>query len=589
MNEELKVIISAEVAKFKQGVSDAKKVVSDFVKEGTKDFGALNDEFQKVGDKAKGFLKGVGGAVAGATTAFLALAPATEELRTNQAKLSAAFETAGASAEVATGVYNDLYRVLGDDGQAVEAANHLAKLTTEEKALSEWTTICQGVYATFGDSLPIEGLTEAANETAKVGTVTGGLADALNWAGISEDAFNEKLAACNTEAEREKLIRETLNGVYTDAAASYEETAADILAQNEAQAKMNESMAELGAVAAPIMTMLSEFATGVLAELTPHITEFAEKHGPALKEALSGIGDAVGKVISWIADNWELVSTLAAIVLGIAAALSVFTTVMGIVNAVMAASPVTWIVLAIVAALAALVAIIVVVIKHWDKIKAATLKVWNAIVDAVKNAVNKVVEWFTNLRTKTAEKIESLKQAAVEKFESLKSGIVNKAQSIVSSVTEKFESIKAKIREKIDAARDAVKSAIDKIKGFFNFKWSLPKLKLPKISITGKFSLSPLSVPKFSISWNKLGGVFDKPTLFNYGGSLQGLGEDGAEAVVPLENNLEWLNKLASMLSDRMGNNPVVLTVDGKVFAETAISTINKQTRQTGKLALNLV
>ena len=589
MNEELKVIISAEVAKFKQGVSDAKKTVSDFVKEGTKDFGALNDEFQKVGDKAKGFLKGVGTAVAGATTAFLALAPATAELRTNQAKLAAAFETAGASAEVATGVYNDLYRVLGDDGQAVEAANHLAKLTTEEKALSEWTTICQGIYATFGDSLPIEGLTEAANETAKVGTVTGGLADALNWAGISEDAFNEKLAACNTEAERERLIRETLNGVYADAAANYEETAADILAQNEAQAKMNESMAELGEVAAPIMTMLSEFATEVLAQLTPHITEFAEKHGPALKKALTGIGEAVGKVISWIADNWTLVSTLAVIVLSIAAALSVFSTVMGIVNAVMLASPVTWIVLAIVAALAALVAIIVVVIMHWDKIKAATVKVWNAIVDAVKNAVNKVVEWFTNLRTKTAEKIESLKQAAVEKFESLKSSVVNKVQSIVSSVTEKFDSIKSKIREKIDAAKDAVKSAIDKIKSFFNFEWSLPKLKMPTIKITGKFSLSPLSVPKFSINWNKLGGVFDKPTLFNYGGSLQGIGEDGAEAVVPLENNLEWLNRLADMLNDRMGNNPVVLTVDGKVFAQTAISTINKQTRQTGKLALNLV
>ena len=340
MNEELKVIISAEIAKFKKGVDNAKQTVKDFVKEGTKDFGKLNDEFQKVGDKANSFLKGVGGAVAGATTAFLALGPATAELRENQAKLATAFETAGASAEVATGVYNDLYRVLGDDDVATEAANHLAKLTTEQGALSEWTTICQGVYATFGDSLPIEGLTEAANETAKVGQLTGGLADALNWAGVNEDAFNEKLAACNTEAEREKLIRETLNGVYADAAASYEETAADILAQNEAQAKMNESMAELGEVAAPIMTMLSEFATGVLAEITPYITEFAQTHGPALKEALTEIGEAVGKVISWIADNWTLVSTLAAIVLGIAAALSVFSTVMGIVNAVMMASPV---------------------------------------------------------------------------------------------------------------------------------------------------------------------------------------------------------------------------------------------------------
>lgn len=635
MNEELKVIISAEVAKFKQGVSDAKKVVSDFVKEGTKDLGALNDEFQKVGDKAKGFLKGVGGAVAGATTAFLALGPATEELRTNQAKLSAAFETAGASAEVATGVYNDLYRVLGDDGQAVEAANHLAQLTTEQSALSEWTTICQGVYATFGDSLPIEGLTEAANETAKVGTVTGGLADALNWAGISEDAFNEKLAACNTEAEREALIRETLNGVYAEAAANYEETAADILAQNEAQAKLNESMAALGEVAAPIMTMLSELATEVLAQLTPYITEFAETHGPALKETLSGIGEAVGKVITWIADNWGLVSTLATIVLGIAAALSVFSTAMGIVNAVMAASPVTWIVLAIVAALAALVAIIVVVIKHWDEIRAATTKACEWIKDKTKQAVDAVVNWFKGLVEKIKYHFTMIKenvttiisniinvikayfQMGFDIIKSIFGGIVNDIKArmemikgIISNVLKLvkaiftgdfgaakeavlgiFDAIKNGISQRLENAKNTVKNVIDAIRNFFNFTWSLPKLKMPHLSISGSFSINPPSVPRFGIDWYAHGGVFDKPTLFQYGnGSLGGLGEDGAEAVVPLENNLEWLNKLANMLTDRMGaNTPVVLNVDGKVFAQTAISTINQQTRQTGKLALNLV
>jgi hypothetical protein len=129
---------------------------------------------------------------------------------------------------------------------AVEAAGHLAKLTTNEKELSEWTTICEGVYATFGDSLPIEGLTEAANETAKVGQLTGSLADALNWAGVNEDEFNAKLAACNTEAEREALIRETLTGLYDDAAANYEKNAAGLLAQQEAEAKMADATAELG-------------------------------------------------------------------------------------------------------------------------------------------------------------------------------------------------------------------------------------------------------------------------------------------------------------------------------------------------------
>ena len=117
---------------------------------------------------------------------------------------------------------------------------------------------------------------------------------------------------------------------------------------------------------------------------------------------------------------------------------------------------------------------------------------------------------------------------------------------------------------------------------------------MPKFSITPTgWKVGDLlkgSIPKLSISWNKFGGVFDKPTLFNYGGSLQGIGEDGAEAVVPLEKNTQWLTKIADMLGDRMGGNtPIVLTVDGKVFAQTAINTINAQTRQQGRLALNIV
>lgn len=608
MNEELKVIISAEVAKFKQGVEKAKSEITDFqakVKEASQE---VDSKFAAMGQGISNGLKAGAAGIAAAGAALLALGASTAEYRAEQAKLVSAFETAGSSAEQAKETYNDLYRVLGDGGQATEAANHLAKLTTEEKALSEWTNICQGVYATFGDSLPIEGLTEAANETAKVGTVTGGLADALNWAGVSEDAFNEKLAACNTEAEREKLIRETLNGLYSEAASTYEKNNAQVLAQNEAQAKLEETTAALGEAVAPVVTAFTQFASEALAAVVPYIQELADKYMPVLTELLSGLTESLASAFEWVIQHKTVLAVMGGIITGIATAIGLYnavaavkaamaaaevTTVWGLVTAYAAQAAAMVVAIApyvlIVAAIAAVIAVIVLCVKHWDKIVAAVKKAWEFIVNKTKEAVNKVVEWFTNLRTKAAEKVEALKQAAVEKFENLKSSVVNKVQSIVSSVTEKFDSIKSKIREKIEAAKDAVKSAIDKIRGFFNFKWSLPKLKMPKIEIKGKFSLSPLSVPKFSISWNKLGGVFDKPTLFNYGGSLQGIGEDGAEAVVPLENNLEWLNKLASMLSDRMGNNPVVLTVDGKVFAETAISTINRQTRQTGKLALNLV
>ena len=120
--------------------------------------------------------------------------------------------TSGKTADSARQSYSDFYAILGESDRSVEAVNHLAKLCNTEEELAQWSTICAGVSATFGDSLPIEGLTEAANETAKVGQVTGPLADALNWAGISEDKFNRQLALCNSEQERAALITSTLAG-----------------------------------------------------------------------------------------------------------------------------------------------------------------------------------------------------------------------------------------------------------------------------------------------------------------------------------------------------------------------------------------
>lgn len=627
MTEQLKVIISAEIARFQQNVRNAKKTIKDFIKEGTKDFSAFNDEVQKVGDFSKKALKVAAGAIAGAATALLALGASTKEYRQEQAQLKTAFETSGSSAKVAKQTYNDLFRVLGDSGQATEAAQHLAKLTNEEKALSEWTNICKGVYATFGSSLPIESLTEAVNHSAKLGEVQGTLADALEWSGINVDEFNEQLFWCNSESEREKLIRETLNGVYSDAAGAYEENNAAVLAQNEAQHKLNEAMAKLGEVTAPIMAMLTELLVDILEPLTPVLAEFAEKYAPQIKDALSGIGEAIGKVIGWLADNWELVSNLAIVIGAICIALSTFSTVMAIVNAVMLASPVTWVVLAIVAAIAALVAIIVFCIKYWDEIKAAASKAIEAIKKAVEKGIDAIVTFFKNaiawikenwqglllilvnpfvaafkllydncdgFRAFVDNFVASVKEKIGAGFSWIKTNMINPIKDAFSNIKTTFSNIVTTIKDKLNSAKDAVKTIIDNIKGFFKFEWSLPKLKTPKFSIAPSgWSVGDLlkgSIPKLSVTWNKLGGVFDKPTVFNYGNSLQGIGEDGAEAVVPLENNLEWLNKLADMLADRMGaGTPIYLNVDGKVFAQTAIKAINNNTKQTGKLGLNLV
>ncbi len=203
----------------------------------------------------------VGVGVAGATaltTAFIALDSATEEYRVAMGKLNTAFDAAGFSAESARKSYRNFYAILGDTDTATEASQLLAKLAENEQDVSTWTRIAAGVSGTFGDSLPIEGLIEASNETAKVGQVTGVLADALNWAGIMEDDFNEKLEACGSESKRNRLIMDTLAQTYEGAATAFYRNNKQIVDARRNQATLDEITAKLGDTSALVKTRLWE-------------------------------------------------------------------------------------------------------------------------------------------------------------------------------------------------------------------------------------------------------------------------------------------------------------------------------------------
>lgn len=231
------------------------------LEESASKFTQTGEKLQGVGNKMtevgqKGMV--LSGAITALGAGVAATAENTREYREDMSRLEAAFVAAGKSTESARSAYEDFYVILGESDRSVEAVNHLAKLCNSEKELADWSTICAGVSATFGDSLPIEGLTEAANETAKVGKVTGPLADALNWAGVSEDAFNESLEKCNSEQERSKLITDTLTGLYQNAAEQFKTMNADVIANREATQKWNDEIAELGAMVEPILTSIKE-------------------------------------------------------------------------------------------------------------------------------------------------------------------------------------------------------------------------------------------------------------------------------------------------------------------------------------------
>lgn len=255
------------------------------------------DKLSNAGSKISSAGTALSGGIIGAAGALTGLASSQEEAIQQSGQLETAWVSAGGTAEQASSTYASFYRILGDSSSATEASQNLARLTTNEQELQQWTDIAAGAYATFGDALPLQNLAEAAQETAHTGTVTGGLADALNWSTASaeqwsaalsghssaqaafnqavaegqtkEDAFNAALAACGSEQERSQLITETLTGLYADAGRQYQETNKDLLASRDAQNEMNQSMQELGEAAMPVKTAVTEIGTSLLNTLAP--------------------------------------------------------------------------------------------------------------------------------------------------------------------------------------------------------------------------------------------------------------------------------------------------------------------------------
>ena len=285
--ETLNIQIKANVQQAVDSINKVKKDIKDIGKDGgssakgiDKVTKSLKDVQKASGHAKQGVEKAMGGikkSVLSAVKAVATLALATASLSEGmefgklQGKLNAAFQSAGSSAAQATKTFKELYRFLGDSDRAVETAQNLARVTTSEKELAEWTKILQGVYATMGDAIPVETLAESVNETAQVAKVTGTLADALNWMGVSEDAVNSQLATMNTAHEREAYLRSLLNGLYSNAATIYEHNSKAMLDYNQAQANLKIQLADVATKIMPLITAFSNMAAVVLGVLKPAI------------------------------------------------------------------------------------------------------------------------------------------------------------------------------------------------------------------------------------------------------------------------------------------------------------------------------
>lgn len=425
------------------------KNIDDSMMQATRKVVAFKDKSVKaLTDFANKSVKVVGAAVAGLAAGFVALDGATEEYRVAQGKLNAGFQAAGFSADVARKSYRNFYAILGDADTATEASQLLANMAKNEEEVTKWTRIAAGVHGTFGDSLPIEGLVESANETARTGKVTGVFADALNWVGIMEDDFNAKLEKTTDVSKRNQLIMDTLSKTYDKAADSFYANNQQVINARRNHATLDEMLAKVGDTSSKLKSQLWVLA-GAAEDgsiRSGSALDWVQKKADALTDWLSTLDlsnlkkqfdekfaqtlQKAGDAVQWCRDNSDtLIATLKVLagmwavkkvldfnsgltnsISTIGGAVTTLLTMTGVLggqaaatgtatvaqtglNAAMAANPIGAVILAI----EALIAVGVLLYKNWDTIKAGAQSLWNKFKDvsirignAFSGAFNKV-------------------------------------------------------------------------------------------------------------------------------------------------------------------------------------------------------
>ena len=355
---------------------------------------------------------------------------------------------AGYTTEETAETYKQLYGILADDQTTATTTANLQALGLSQEDLTKMVEGTIGAYMKYGDSIPIDGLAEAINETVKVGKVTGTFADVLNWAGQNEDAFNDKLAAASSESERAKIIlQELTNQGLLETADAYRETNKALIENNEATADNQEALADLSETLMPLFTALTTVGTfllnifnrlpssvqimivvivgliAVFASLAPMIM--------VINGALTSLGILGGTAAAGTATAGAAATTAS---VGFGALSASILPIIGIIVAVIA-----------------VIALIIVAIKNWDKIVAWFKTNWERFTTALGTA-------FTNAKNKVQGIIASIQNI----FTSLISKTTTWGRDMISGIINGITSM-------IGRVKNAAKNVANAIASFLHF------------------------------------------------------------------------------------------------------------------------
>jgi hypothetical protein len=477
------------------------------------------EQVEDSSEKATKSIKGLGSgmqSLAGAAPAAAigGLVSSMQEYNEVLARLRTNAATSGRDLGVVEEAFTKITAVTGEADAAGETLANLLASGFSDNQLAEAIDLVNGAYIKFSDTLKTEGIADGIQETLAAGEAVGPFAELLERSGVKLDNFNSTLASMITIGEGSNYILKTLSQEgFSEVYNKYQELNPEVQANAEANAQMQKSLAELALILTPLVTQVADFTTKVI--------EWANEN-PNLTATIGAGSAAIGGLIT--------VLTIAAPII---TAVTVAAGAMGI-----SITAATWPILAIIAAIAAVIAIGVLLYKNWDTIKSKAASLMDRM-GPVKTVLL---------------------------------GLTNPIGALIASGVALYKNWDT-IREKASRLREKIKNL------FTGIKWVLPRVKLPHFNIKGKFDLMPpgISVPTVGVDWRAKGAIFTQPTIFGqYGGKLQGAGDAGPEAALPL--NKETLGMIGDGIAKTMSlKQPVivqVMTPNMRVLAEEIVDDI---------------